>query len=90
MNGLGVALLLAGTEMSFDAGTFAEQAVASGVIESGAEAQFVARAWQRLHASLVHYHANAAWLVLMVNPSTKNGILLVRNTSFRVTGSPAS
>lgn len=69
-------------EMSLDAGTFAEQAVASGVIESGAEEQFVAQIRQRLHASLMRNHANAAWLMLMVNPLTRKGIVLVRKYEF--------
>lgn len=69
-------------EVSLDAGTFAEQAVANGVIDSGGEEQFVAQARQRLYASLKRNYADAAWLVLMVNPSTKKGIVLVRKYEF--------
>lgn len=69
-------------EVSLDAGTFAGQEVASGAIQSGAEDQYIAQSRRRLHAGLTRYRANAAWLVLMVNPSTRKGIVLVRQYEF--------
>jgi hypothetical protein len=69
-------------DMSLDAGGYAEEAVATGAIRSGDEARFVAQARQRLHASLLRDRASAAWLLMLVNPSTQNGIVLVRQYEF--------
>ena len=68
--------------LSLDAGTVAEQAMDSGAIQSGERDRFVAQLRQRLRASLLRAHAGASWLVLLVHPTTRSGVLLVRRYEF--------
>jgi hypothetical protein len=68
--------------MSLDAGTLAEQAMDSGAIQSGERERFVAQLRQRLRAGLLRAHADASWHVLLVNPTTRSGVLLVRKYEF--------
>lgn len=68
--------------MSLDAGTVAERAMDSGAIQSGERERFVAQLRQRLRASLLREHAGASWIVLLVNPTTRSGVLLVRKYEF--------
>jgi hypothetical protein len=68
--------------MSLYAGTVAEQAMDSGAIQSGERERFVAQLRQRLRAGLLREHARASWLVLLVNPTTRSGVLLARKYEF--------
>ncbi|WP_213959789.1 hypothetical protein [Variovorax sp. dw_954] len=68
--------------MSLDAGGMAEEAMDSGAIESGERERFVAQLRQRVRAGLLREHAVASWLVLLVNPTTRSGVLLARKYEF--------